>query len=154
MDKNKRILSFLISFLMIFSFIVPINAENDEKNIFKEILKDDFDKNSSIQEIDSTEQKIYMVGVEGESVLELLDKGYDEEKANRIALDIQNKAIESIKNFKNVKIGEKYLYTTNGFSITTDRATSKKISLLPLISSISEAQVYEKRVNNVRNIWK
>lgn len=152
MDKNKRILSFLISFLMIFSFIVPINAENDEKNIFKEILKDDFEKNSSIQEIDSTEQKIYMVGVEGESVLELLDQGYDEEKANRIALDIQNKAIESIKSFKNVTIGEKYLYTTNGFSITTDRTTAKKISFLPLISSISEAQVYEKRVNNVRNI--
>ena len=41
MDKNKRILSFLISFLMIFSFIVPINAENDEKNIFKEKEKNE-----------------------------------------------------------------------------------------------------------------
>lgn len=57
MDKNKRILSFLISFFMVISFIVPINAEKDEKNIFREILKDDFEKNSSIQEIDSAEQK-------------------------------------------------------------------------------------------------
>lgn len=153
MREMKRILSLVISILMLFTMAAPTFASDDVRSLFKEIIKEDFDKTSSIAKDESEEEKIYMVSFNAKSVLDLMDEKHAEKDAYKIAEQAQSKAIATIKEIKAITIREKYLYTANGVSIKCDAITAKKIAQLDLVISISEANVYEKQVKNVRDAY-
>lgn len=154
MREMKRILSLVITLLMLFTMTVPAFASDDVNKLFRDIIKEDFDKSSSIAKDVSEEDKIYMVSFNAKSVLELMDEEHSEEEAYKIAEAAQEDAIAEIKAIKPVEIREKYLYTANGISIKCDYLTAKKISFLNAVKSISEANIYEKQVKNVRDTYK
>ena len=154
MKKEKRILSLVISLIMLITIISPSYAIDESKDIFNEIIKEDFEKNSTLVQDQTLEEKIYMVSINAKSVLELKDEKYSDDEAYKIAQAKLENAIAAVKNIKKVEIREKYLYTANGFSMKCDAITAKKVSYLPQIKSISEANIYEKQVKNVRDTYK
>ena len=154
MKKEKRILSLVISLIMLITIISPSYAIDESKDIFNEIIKEDFEKNSTLVQDQTLEEKIYMVSINAKSVLELKDEKYSDDEAYKIAQAKLENAIAAVKNIKKVEIREKYLYTANGFSMKCDTITAKKVSYLPQIKSISEANTYEKQVKNVRDTYK
>lgn len=153
MREMKRILSLVISILMLFTMAAPTYASDDVRSLFKEIIKEDFDKTSSVAKDESEEEKIYMVSFNAKSVLDLMDEKHTEKEAYKIAEQAQSKAIAAIKGIKAITIREKYLYTANGVSIKCDAITAKKIALLNVVKSISEANLYEKQVKSVRDAY-
>lgn len=153
MKKEKRILSFILSLILALSVLSPAYASDDAKSIFNEIIKEDFEKNSAVVQDLTLEEKIYMVSINAKSVLELIDENYSEEEANTIANKAQEEAIAAIKTIKDVEIRERFVYAANGFSIKCDSLIAKKISYLSQVKSISEANVYEKHVKNVRDTY-
>lgn len=154
MKKEKRILSLVISLIMLITIISPSYAIDESKDIFNEIIKEDFEKNSTLVQDQTLEEKIYMVSINAKSVLELKAEKYSDDEAYKIAQAELENAIAAVKNIKKVEIREKYLYTANGFSMKCDTITAKKVSYLPQIKSISEANIYEKQVKNVRDTYK
>ncbi len=153
MKKEKRILSFILSLILALSVLSPAYAADDAKSIFNEIIKEDFEKNSTVVQDLTLEEKIYMVSINAKSVLELIDENYSEEEANKIATKAQEDAIAAIKYIKDVEIRERYVYAANGFSIKCDPIIAKKISYLSQVKNISEANIYEKHVKNVRDTY-
>lgn len=153
MKKEKRILSFILSLILALSVLSPAYAADDDKSIFNEIIKEDFEKNSTVVQDLTLEEKIYMVSINAKSVLELIDENYSEEEANKIATKAQEEAIAAIKYIKDVEIRERYVYAANGFSIKCDPIIAKKISYLSQVKNISEANIYEKHVKNVRDTY-
>lgn len=153
MKKEKRILSFILSLILALSVLSPAYAADDAKSIFNEIIKEDFEKNSTVVQDLTLEEKIYMVSINAKSVLELIDENYSEEEANKIATKAQEEAIAAIKYIKDVEIRERYVYAANGFSIKCDPIIAKKISYLSQVKNISEANIYEKHVKNVRDTY-
>lgn len=153
MKKKKRILSFILSLILALSVLSPAYAADDAKSIFNEIIKEDFEKNSTVVQDLTLEEKIYMVSINAKSVLELIDENYSEEEANKIATKAQEEAIAAIKYIKDVEIRERYVYAANGFSIKCDPIIAKKISYLSQVKNISEANIYEKHVKNVRDTY-
>lgn len=154
MKKEKRILSLIISLIMLITIISPSYAIDEGNDIFNEIIKEDFEKNSTLVQDQTLEEKIYMVSINAKSVLELKDEKYSDDEAYKIAQAELENAISAVKNIKKVEIREKYIYTANGFSMKCDATTAKKVSYLPQIKSISEANIYEKQVKNVRDTYK
>lgn len=150
MREMKKVLSLIMSVLIFFTIASPAYAIDDSKALFSEIIKEDFEKTSSIAQDLSKEDKIYMVSLNAKSVIELMDEKHSKEEAYKLAEEAQERAIEKIKTIKDLKIREKYLYTANGLSIMCDALSAKKISYLTEVKSISEANVYEKHVSNVR----
>lgn len=153
MKKEKRILSFILSLILALSVLSPAYAADDAKSIFNEIIKEDFEKNSTVVQDLTLEEKIYMVSINAKSVLELIDENYSEEEANKIATKAQEEAIAAIKYIKDVEIRERYVYAANGFSIKCNPIIAKKISYLSQVKNISEANIYEKHVKNVRDTY-
>lgn len=153
MKKEKRILSFILSLILALSVLSPAYAADDAKSIFNEIIKEDFEKNSTVVQDLTLEEKIYMVSINAKSVLELIDENYSEEEANKIATKAQEEAIAAIRYIKDVEIRERYVYAANGFSIKCDPIIAKKISYLSQVKNISEANIYEKHVKNVRDTY-
>lgn len=153
MKKEKRILSFILSLILALSVLSPAYAADDAKSIFNEIIKEDFEKNSTVVQDLTLEEKIYMVSINAKSVLELIDENYSEEEANKIVTKAQEEAIAAIKYIKDVEIRERYVYAANGFSIKCDPIIAKKISYLSQVKNISEANIYEKHVKNVRDTY-
>ncbi|WP_058260124.1 S8 family serine peptidase [Fenollaria timonensis] len=153
MKKEKRILSFILSLILALSVLSLAYAADDAKSIFNEIIKEDFEKNSTVVQDLTLEEKIYMVSINAKSVLELIDENYSEEEANKIATKAQEEAIAAIKYIKDVEIRERYVYAANGFSIKCDPIIAKKISYLSQVKNISEANIYEKHVKNVRDTY-
>lgn len=153
MKKEKRILNFILSLILALSVLSPAYAADDAKSIFNEIIKEDFEKNSTVVQDLTLEEKIYMVSINAKSVLELIDENYSEEEANKIATKAQEEAIAAIKYIKDVEIRERYVYAANGFSIKCNSIIAKKISYLSQVKSISEANIYEKHVKNVRDTY-
>lgn len=153
MKKEKRILSFILSLILALSVLSTAYAADDAKSIFNEIIKEDFEKNSTVVQDLTLEEKIYMVSINAKSVLELIDENYSEEEANKIATKAQEEAIAAIKYIKDVEIRERYVYAANGFSIKCDPIIAKKISYLSQVKNISEANIYEKHVKNVRDTY-
>lgn len=83
MKKEKRILSLVISLIMLITIISPSYAIDESKDIFNEIIKEDFEKNSTLVQDQTLEEKIYMVSINAKSVLELKDENIQMMKHTR-----------------------------------------------------------------------